>query len=134
MQKKIEPIYGTLDLTNYLFENENPNFNSLCFPNNYRRYFSFRLETEDITTAEFKEWINSDIHESWQVLTKLISKTGKKRSLLFQFSPYDISALSQYDIQCFFSGLIKLLISDSKLTKSFRLCKSILEKVWIWLA
>lgn len=120
LQKELEPIYGILDLTNYLFENETPNFNSLCFPNNYRRYFSFRLETEDISTAEFKEWLNSDIHESKQVLTKLISKTGKKRSLLFQFSTYDISTLSQHGLQCFFSGLIKLLIGDYKLKKEVK--------------
>lgn len=117
LKSELKDTPGHQYLLDLLFKESDSFSPSIRFPNNYRRYFSFKLEDDEITAKEFFEWINIEEIRSELLFCNMVAKTRSRNSLLYQFSVCNIHCFTLPQLLRYFSGLIQLFRSIDKQAK-----------------
>lgn len=82
--------------------------NSICFGNNYARYFTLAVDNNILLKHNFEEWLKCGEEKEMACWTECRNEKILRSSLLFRFSMYPSKNLSDVELKRFITGLLRL--------------------------
>lgn len=82
--------------------------NSICFGNNYARYFTMAVDYNILTKHNFEGWLKCKEEKETVCWAECCNERIHRSSLLFRFCMYPSKNLSAFELKRFITGLLRL--------------------------